>query len=35
LLLDDPNTPSKKKLDMSTRAWSESNQATLPKEFVE
>jgi hypothetical protein len=35
LLLDDPNTPSKKKLDMSTRAWSESNQAALPKEFVE
>ncbi|MFM9061829.1 MAG: hypothetical protein ACKOOI_02150, partial [Pirellula sp.] len=35
LVLDDPNTPSKKKLDMSTRAWSESNQAALPKEFVE
>lgn len=35
LLLDDPNSPSKKKLDMTTRAWSESNQATLPKEFVE
>ncbi|MFN7796694.1 MAG: protein kinase domain-containing protein [Planctomycetota bacterium] len=35
LLLDDPNTPSKKKLDMTTRAWSESNQAALPKEFVE
>ncbi len=35
LLLDDPNTPSKKKLDMTTRAWSESNQAPLPKEFIE
>ena len=35
LLLDDPNAPSKKKLDMTTRAWSESNQAPLPKEFVE
>jgi hypothetical protein len=35
LLLDDPDAPSKKKLDMTTRAWSESNQAPLPKEFVE
>jgi hypothetical protein len=33
LLLDDPKTPSKKKIDMTTRAWSESNQAVLPKEF--
>jgi serine/threonine protein kinase len=35
LVLDDPNTPSKKKLDMTTRAWSESNQVPLPKEFNE
>ncbi len=34
LLLDDPSTPSKKKLDMTTRAWAESNSAVLPKEFV-
>ena len=35
LILDDPNSPSKKKLDMTTRAWAQSNQATLPKVFVE
>lgn len=34
LILDDPATPSKKKLDMTTRAWAESNQAVLPREFV-
>ena len=33
LVLEDPTTPSKKKIDMTTRAWSESNQAPLPKEF--
>jgi hypothetical protein len=33
LVLEDPATPSKKKIDMTTRAWSESNQAPLPKEF--
>ena len=33
LVLEDPTTPSKKKIDMTTRAWSESNQASLPKEF--
>ena len=35
LILDDPNTPSKKKLDLTTRAWSEANQAILPKVFIE
>jgi hypothetical protein len=35
LILDDPNSPSKKKLDMTTRAWAQSNQAALPKVFVE
>jgi hypothetical protein len=34
LLLDDPSTPSKKKLEMTTRGWAESNSAVLPKEFV-
>lgn len=34
ILLEDPSTASKKKLDMTTRTWSDSNQATLPKEFV-
>jgi hypothetical protein len=33
LVLEDPTTTSKKKIDMTTRAWSESNQASLPKEF--
>jgi serine/threonine protein kinase len=34
ILLEDPSTPSKKKLDMTTRAWSDTNQAILPKEFI-
>jgi hypothetical protein len=34
VILDDPTTPSKKKLDMTTRAWAESNQAVMPREFV-
>ena len=33
LLLDDDKAPNKKKLDLTTRAWSETNRATLPKEF--
>lgn len=33
LLLDDPNSPTKKKLDLTTRAWADSNNATLPMEF--
>ncbi len=34
VVLDDPATASKKKLELTTRAWAESNNATLPKEFV-
>ena len=34
VLLDDPATPSKKKLEMTTRVWVDSNQANLPTEFV-
>ncbi|MBM3965362.1 MAG: hypothetical protein FJ308_09900 [Planctomycetes bacterium] len=34
VLLDDPATPSKKKLEMTTRVWADSNQANLPTEFV-
>jgi serine/threonine protein kinase len=34
LLLDDPSTPSKKKLQFTTRAWSATNNAPLPEEFV-
>lgn len=34
ILLDDPSTTSKKKLDMTTRAWSDTNQVILPKEFI-
>lgn len=33
LLLDDPNSPTKKKLDLTTRAWADSNNAALPMEF--
>ena len=33
LLLDDPNSPTKKKLELTTRAWAEGNNAALPKEF--
>jgi hypothetical protein len=33
LLLDDPNSPTKKKLDLTTRAWADSNSAALPTEF--
>ena len=34
VLIDDPATPSKKKLEMTTRVWAASNQANLPTEFV-
>lgn len=34
VLLDDPATPSKKKLEMTTRVWADSNQSNLPTEFV-
>jgi serine/threonine protein kinase len=34
VLLDDPATPSKKKLEMTTRVWADANQANLPTEFV-
>lgn len=34
VLIDDPATPSKKKLEMTTRVWADSNQANLPTEFV-
>ena len=33
LLLDDPDSPAKKKLELTTRAWAEGNNAALPKEF--
>lgn len=34
VVLDDPATPTKKKLQLTTRAWSEANSASIPKEFV-
>jgi len=33
VVVDDPATSTKKKIDLTTRAWSEANKATLPKEF--
>lgn len=34
VVLDDPATPSKKKLEFTTRSWVEANNAALPTEFV-
>jgi serine/threonine protein kinase len=34
IVLDDPATPSKRKLDFTTRAWTDTNKATLPTEFL-
>ncbi len=34
IVLEDPSSPSKNKLQITTRAWSEANSASIPKEFV-
>jgi serine/threonine protein kinase len=34
VVLEDPATPSKRKLEFTTRAWTDANKATLPTEFV-
>ncbi len=34
IVLDEPSTPSKKKLEFTTRAWTDTNKATLPTEFL-
>ena len=34
LLLEDVAQPGQKRIELTTRAWSESNRVTLPKEFV-
>jgi len=34
LILDDPDRPGQKKIELTTRTWAIGNKATLPKEFV-
>ena len=34
LVLDDPDRPGQKKIELTTRTWSEANKVSLPKEFV-
>ena len=34
LILDDPDRPGQKKIELTTRTWAIGNNATLPKEFV-
>jgi serine/threonine protein kinase len=34
LILDDPDKPGQKKIELTTRTWAVGNKATLPKEFV-
>ena len=34
VILDDPATPSKRKLEFTTRAWAQANSAPLPNEFL-
>ncbi len=34
LILDDPDRPGQKKIELTTRTWSEANKVALPKEFV-
>jgi len=34
LILDDPDRPGQKKIELTTRTWSEANKVLLPKEFV-
>ncbi|MCY2985220.1 MAG: hypothetical protein NTY15_16465 [Planctomycetota bacterium] len=34
LILDDPDKPGQKKIELTTRTWAVGNNATLPKEFV-
>ncbi len=34
LVLDDPDRPGQKKIELTTRTWSEGNKVSLPKEFV-
>jgi serine/threonine protein kinase len=34
VILDDPTTPSKRKLEFTTRAWAQANNAPLPNEFL-
>ena len=34
VIVDDPNTPAKKKIELTTRTWAESNDVKLSAEFV-
>jgi hypothetical protein len=34
LILDDPERPGQKKIELTTRTWATGNNASLPKEFV-
>ncbi len=34
LILDDPDKPGQKKIELTTRTWAVGNKATLPREFV-
>ena len=34
LILEDPDKPGQKKIELTTRTWAVGNNATLPKEFV-
>ena len=34
LILDDPDRAGQKKIELTTRIWSEANKVSLPKEFV-
>lgn len=34
VVIDDPNTPSKKKIELTTRTWAETNNIKLTSEFV-
>ena len=34
VILDDPDRPRQKKIELTTRTWSEANKVSLPKEFV-
>jgi len=34
VILDAPTTPSKRRLEFTTRAWAQANNAPLPNEFL-